>query len=172
MESQLRQRAGHFRLIPAYSWPIPGAFRMLPASVGITAFTESVVEEAARAWLESTGAAGRTQPVHRLGHACAAAFQRAVGQFWYHASMSAAHTDLDDLLEPLGACLTAEVAERVAKVRAPESAQARIEDLARKSDEGSLSDSEREEYEALVSAGTFIAILQSKARRLLKNSPA
>ena len=86
--------------------------------------------------------------------------------------MSTAHTVLDGLLEPLSACLTAEVAERVAKVRAPESAQARIEELARKSDEGSLSASEREEYEALVSAGTFIAILQSKARRLRKNSPA
>ena len=81
--------------------------------------------------------------------------------------MSTAHTVLDELIEPLGACLTAEVADR-----APEAAQARVEDLARKSDEGTLSDSEREEYEALVSAGPFIAILQSKARRLLKGRPA
>ena len=84
----------------------------------------------------------------------------------------ATHTVLDGLLEPLSACLTAEVADRLANVRAPEAAQARIEDLARKSGEGTLSDSEREEYEALVSAGTFIAILQSKARRLLKDRPA
>jgi uncharacterized protein YnzC (UPF0291/DUF896 family) len=54
----------------------------------------------------------------------------------------------------------------------PEAAQARIEDLARKSAEGTLSDSESQEYEALVSAGTFIAILQSHARRLLKDRPA
>jgi len=54
----------------------------------------------------------------------------------------------------------------------PALSDARIEDLARKSGEGTLSDSEREEYEALVSAGTFIAILQSKARRLLKDRPA
>jgi len=86
--------------------------------------------------------------------------------------MRTAHTVLDGLLEPLRACLTAEVADRLANVRAPEAAQARIEDLARKSDEGTLSDNEREEYEALVSAGTFIAILQSKARRLLKDRPA
>lgn len=41
---------------------------------------------------------------------------------------------------------------------------ARIEELARKSEKGQLSGSEREEYEALVSAENFIAILQSEAR--------
>ena len=50
-----------------------------------------------------------------------------------------------------------------------------MEVLAKKSEEGSLSDREREEYEAFVSAGNFVAILQSKARRLLadflKTSP-
>jgi len=86
--------------------------------------------------------------------------------------MSTARTALDELLEPLGACLTVEVAEELANLRAPESAQARIEELARKSEDGTLSISEREEYDALVSAGNFIAILQSKARRLLKDRPA
>ena len=46
-----------------------------------------------------------------------------------------------------------------------------MEVLAKKSEEGSLSDQEREEYEAFVSAGNFVAILQSKARRLLKDQP-
>ena len=82
--------------------------------------------------------------------------------------MSTARAFLDELLEPIGACLTRDVAERLAKLRAPESVQARI---ARKSDEGTLSDTEREEYEVFVSAGNFIAILQSKARRLLKDPP-
>ena len=86
--------------------------------------------------------------------------------------MSTAHTALDELLEPLGACLTAEVAERLANLRASESVQARMEELSRKSGDGTLSDSEREEFDALVSAGTFIAILQSKARRLLKDRSA
>jgi len=84
--------------------------------------------------------------------------------------MSTAHVVLDELLEPIGACLTPDVAERLAKLRAPESVQARMEELARKSDEGTLSNTEREEYEVFVSAGNFIAILQSKARRLLKDS--
>ena len=35
-----------------------------------------------------------------------------------------------------------------------------------------VSDPEREEYEAFVSAGNFVAILQSKARRLLEDRPA
>ena len=86
--------------------------------------------------------------------------------------MSSAHIALDKLLDPIGACLTPEVADRLVRLRAPESVAARMEDLARKSEEGMLSDDEREEYDAFVSAGNFIAILQSKARRLLKNLPA
>ncbi len=86
--------------------------------------------------------------------------------------MSTAHTVLDELLDPIGDCLTPEVAERLARLRAPESAQARVEELARKSEAGNLTDSEREEYTALVSAGNFIAILQSKARRLLQDHSA
>ena len=90
----------------------------------------------------------------------------------YDSGMSTANAVLDELLEPIGACLTPEVAERIATLRAPELVQARMEELARKSDEGSLSDSEREEYDVLVSAGNFIAILQSKARKLLRARPA
>ena len=86
--------------------------------------------------------------------------------------MSTARTVLDELHEALGACLTVEVAKELANLRAPESAQSRMEELARKSEDGALLDSEREEYDALVSAGNFIAILQSKARRLLKDRPA
>ena len=86
--------------------------------------------------------------------------------------MSTAHSVLDELLDPIGACLTPEVAERLVQLRAPESVRARMEELAKKSEDGALSDSEREEYEAFVSAGNFVAILQSKARRLLKDRPA
>jgi hypothetical protein len=77
---------------------------------------------------------------------------------------------LDELLEPLGDCLTPEVAARLVQLRAPEHVQQRIEEFARKSSEGSLSSEERSQYDTLVSAGTFIAVLQSKARRLLKEA--
>ena len=86
--------------------------------------------------------------------------------------MSTAHTILDELLEPVGACLTLVVAERLAQLRASAAVQARVEELALKSEEGALSDTELEEYEAFVSVGNFIAILQSKARRLLTERPA
>ena len=41
-----------------------------------------------------------------------------------------------------------------------------------KSAQGTLSEEEREEYESCVSAGTFIAILQAKARTIVSQSGA
>jgi hypothetical protein len=76
-------------------------------------------------------------------------------------------TVLDRLLDPVGGCLTPAVARRLVELRADPVAQARVEELARKSTAGTLSPRERAEYETYVSAGTFIAILQSKARALL-----
>ena len=76
---------------------------------------------------------------------------------------------LNELLAPLGDCLTPEVAQRIVRLRAPEAVQTRIEELATKSTENRLSKLERDEYDALVSAGNFIAILQAKARRLLRD---
>ena len=92
--------------------------------------------------------------------------------FWYDGFMATAHPVLNDLFDPLGECMTAEVAERIVDLRAPANVQHRIEKLAEKSSAGSLTNDEREEYEAYVSAGNFIAILQSKARILLQNDNA
>lgn len=108
----------------------------------------------------------------RSHHAGAPAAVKPRSPLCYHVTMSAAQTVLDELLEPIGACFTPEVAERVTRLVAPESTQMRMEQLARKSEEGSLSETERDEYAALVSASNFIAILQSKARKLLKNRSA
>ena len=44
--------------------------------------------------------------------------------------------------------------------------------LAGKSAQGTLSEEEREEYESCVSVGTFIAILQAKARTIVGQSGA
>jgi hypothetical protein len=80
---------------------------------------------------------------------------------------------LDRLLDPVSRCLTPPVARRLVELRADPVVQARIDDLARKSTAGQLTPQERAEYEACVSAGTFIAILQSKARALLaKQNPS
>ena len=45
--------------------------------------------------------------------------------------------------------------------------QARIEELADKCTEGRLTPEERDEYEAMIRVGNYVAILQAKARQLL-----
>ena len=74
---------------------------------------------------------------------------------------------LDRLLDSVSRCLTPGVARRLVKLRADPIVQARVAELAEKCNEGQLTGEERAEYEAFVSAGTFIAILQAKARALL-----
>jgi hypothetical protein len=49
----------------------------------------------------------------------------------------------------------------------PVQAQARIEELAGKSTEGQLTETERAEYAGYVRANKFIAILQRQGRRLI-----
>ncbi len=71
---------------------------------------------------------------------------------------------LTRFLEPLGRCLTPEVAKEFVNLRADPSVQARLEELADKNTEGALTPEERDEYETYVRAIEFIAVLQAKAR--------
>jgi hypothetical protein len=77
---------------------------------------------------------------------------------------------LDRLLDPVSRILTPDVARDLVKLRFDQKAQARIDKLARKCNEGRLTDAERSEYETYVYVIDFIAILQAKARTLLKRS--
>lgn len=86
--------------------------------------------------------------------------------------MATVHEALTDLLDPLGECMTPEVARKVIQLRASADANERMQLLADKSAAGMLSADEREEYEACVSAGTFIAILQAKARSIIRRTGA
>ena len=88
--------------------------------------------------------------------------------------MATATEVLHELLDPVSECLTPEVAKELVRLRASPKTQARLEELANKSQRGEISAEERAEYETYVSAGTFIAILQSKARKrsLLNRSGA
>jgi uncharacterized protein YnzC (UPF0291/DUF896 family) len=56
---------------------------------------------------------------------------------------------------------------QLAEYRADDQLQARIAELAGKSNEGELTDEERAEYAGYVQANKFVAILQAKARKLL-----
>jgi hypothetical protein len=74
---------------------------------------------------------------------------------------------LENMIGPLGECLTPEVARRVVMLKADPKLQARVNYLAGQCNEGLLTTEEKAEYSSYVSFGTFVAILKSKARQLL-----
>ena len=79
-------------------------------------------------------------------------------------------TALDGLFEPLSRCLDTESAQRLAEFRVDPAVQARVDVLAERANDGVLSDDERAEYEALISAADFISILRLKAQRQLQSN--
>jgi hypothetical protein len=85
--------------------------------------------------------------------------------------MSTVAVHLDRLLEPLAASLSPEVAAKVADLRADDAMQTRIDYLAERSNEGLLTAEEREEYAGYLHAIDVIAVLQAKARSLLRKQP-
>jgi len=87
--------------------------------------------------------------------------------------MKTAHTApaLDRLVGALSDCLTPESARRLLALKADPKLQARADYLAGRCSQGLLDPEERAEYGNYVTFGTFVAILKSKARQLLANSP-
>jgi hypothetical protein len=79
---------------------------------------------------------------------------------------------LTRLLAPFDGMLTPEVAAKLARWKFDAKAQARINRLARKCNEGKLSEAEHREYETTVQTVDFIAVLQAKARAVLRQSAA
>jgi hypothetical protein len=87
--------------------------------------------------------------------------------------MTSAHGSiLDEMLEPLSRSLGLETARALVSLRPTARAEARVQELAEKCNEGQLSPEEREEYETYVEASTLIGILQAKARRVLREAGA
>jgi hypothetical protein len=74
---------------------------------------------------------------------------------------------LERLLEPVTASLNEEAARKLVGLRADRELQARIDVLARKSNEGELTSAEHSEYERYVLVGDLVAILQAQARMFL-----
>jgi len=75
---------------------------------------------------------------------------------------------LDEMLDPVGECLTPEVAARIAGLRADRRVQDRLDELAEKNAEGKLSQAEEAEYAAYIESLDVIAIFQAVARKTLK----
>ena len=75
---------------------------------------------------------------------------------------------LDRLLNPIRDALTPEVARAIVDLRADPAIQAMIEDYGERHHEGQLAPDELAQYEAMVNATNLIAVLQAKARSVLK----
>ncbi len=89
--------------------------------------------------------------------------------------MNVASTDralVDRLLEPLSRCIRGQGEQELLRLRADTAVQARIDELADRCDEGTLTPEERVEYETYVRFGNFVAVLQAKARLRRSRAPA
>jgi len=73
-----------------------------------------------------------------------------------------------DVLDPCTERLTPEAARRIVDLRADARTQARLDELADKTNEGLLSDAERAECDRFREAFHFVSILQAKARTFLE----
>lgn len=85
--------------------------------------------------------------------------------------MTSKSSVIDRLIEPVGRCLTPEVAQRIASLRADPELQSRVDELADKANAGTLTETERSEYEQYVSFSQFVTLLQIKARNILDSTP-
>ncbi len=74
---------------------------------------------------------------------------------------------LDEILDPFTRCLDAESARRVVEFGIDPAVQQRVGELAERANQGVLTEDERADYEALINAADFIAILKLKAQRRL-----
>ena len=77
---------------------------------------------------------------------------------------------LAQILEPLEACLTPELARKIVDLRLPDAVQDHIDALADKCNEGELTAEERAEYESMVHSLRLISVLQIQARSVLEET--
>jgi hypothetical protein len=71
---------------------------------------------------------------------------------------------------PIFSILTADQTKRLAELEGDPLVADRVAELAEKANEGELSASDREEYEAYIEANNLLAVLQAEARyRLTQN---
>ena len=82
--------------------------------------------------------------------------------------MTTAFSLLDRLFDPANPFLTGEGAQMLAELRADPEEEARMEVLASKANEGTMTPEERREYESWVRSGSVMSILPAKARLYLK----
>lgn len=74
---------------------------------------------------------------------------------------------LEQFLAPLEECMTPELAQKIAALRASPEVQACIDELADRCNEGELTPEEAAEYTSYVDAIDLITVLQAQARDVL-----
>jgi hypothetical protein len=77
---------------------------------------------------------------------------------------------LDRILDPITDAFTPEVAQRMVALKADAELQGRVDELAAKSNDGSLTDEERAEYKNYVDVIDLISVLQAKSQRVLNSA--
>ncbi len=75
----------------------------------------------------------------------------------------------DRAIEPVLSILSRDQAVQIADFHTDELLQSRIEELARKANEGNLTPDEQAEYQGYAQANRFLAVLQAKARQRAKS---
>ncbi len=76
-------------------------------------------------------------------------------------------TVLESYLGPLADCFTPDVARRVVDFRPDHRTEERLSYLREKANEGTLSETERVEYQEFIDALDFVGLLKARARKLL-----
>ena len=77
-------------------------------------------------------------------------------------------TILHRVLEPVLRSLPPESARQIVRAEADEELQERVQELAGRANEGTLTVEEQREYQAYVDAGDIVATLQAVARKTLQ----
>src|SRR5579872_6944343 len=73
---------------------------------------------------------------------------------------------------PIFAMLTPDQTRRLAELQGDPGLESRVAELAEKANDGELSPTDREEYEAYIDANNLLAVLQAEARfRLSRGEP-
>lgn len=85
--------------------------------------------------------------------------------------MSTITSILDHYFAPVTTMFTREMAEALVNRKPDQQLAARVTELGRKADEGTLTEEERDEYQTLVDAGDLVALLKSRARQFLDENP-
>lgn len=79
---------------------------------------------------------------------------------------------LQRMIDPDQGFFSPAAAEAVLQMRLADTDQRRMQELAEKSSEGTLSGQEAAEYDSYIAAADFLSLWKSKARRSLKAHPS